>query len=102
MTDEKLLQIIETSEKAIEAVRANNREAAAERWSHPDLYPVFHRQYLNHALWMLGEMRTLIAGGRREKAMRWLGFVQGVMFTTGVRTIEQMKKDNKSDEQVRE
>ncbi len=29
-----------------------------------------------------------------EKAMRWLGFVQGVLWSTGVRTIDQMRKDN--------
>jgi hypothetical protein len=29
-----------------------------------------------------------------EKAMRWLGFIQGVLWSTGVRTIDQMREDN--------
>ena len=32
----------------------------------------------------------------KEKAMRWLGFIQGVLWTTGARTIDEMRADNTS------
>ncbi len=31
----------------------------------------------------------------KEKAMRWLGFIQGTMWATGVRTVGEMRVDNK-------
>jgi len=31
---------------------------------------------------------------RREKAMRWLGFVQGTLWGWGIATIEELKKMN--------
>jgi hypothetical protein len=50
---------------------------------------------LCHALYMVEKM-TAIYPTDREKAMRWLGFVQGVFYMTGYMTIEQLKEDNRS------
>lgn len=50
-----------------------------------------------HALWMALEAATW-PPERREKAMRWLGFVQGVLWSQHVATIEQLKKMNMPDE----
>lgn len=49
---------------------------------------------LGHCLWMLGQ----IDGQSHDKAHRWIGFVQGVMWMTGVATINQMKDDNRSEQ----
>jgi hypothetical protein len=35
---------------------------------------------------------------RREKVMRWLGFIQGGLWAHGIQTIEVSKNDNKPDE----
>ena len=32
--------------------------------------------------------------GKREKAMRWIGFVQGALWTMGLRSIDAMREDN--------
>lgn len=32
---------------------------------------------------------------RRDKLMRWLGFMQGVLWATGVYTIDQLKEHNR-------
>jgi hypothetical protein len=32
-----------------------------------------------------------------EKAMRWLGYVQGVLSVTGVRTVAEMRSDNRGE-----
>ena len=47
-----------------------------------------------HLAWMCGEARKFVEADRIEKAMRWLGFVQGAMWTMGLRSIEEMRLDN--------
>ena len=49
---------------------------------------------LKHALWMCGEVRRQVMAGQVDKAMRWLGFVQGVLWMAGVSTIDSMREDN--------
>jgi hypothetical protein len=49
---------------------------------------------LNHLLWMCHEASTFMKDGRSEKAMRWLGFIQGAFWALGVRSVDEMKKDN--------
>jgi len=41
---------------------------------------------------------NLIPAGRVEKAMRWLGFVQGVLFCFNDFTIDQLKDHSRPDE----
>jgi hypothetical protein len=43
---------------------------------------------------MLEEIPKFIKNG--EKAHRWLGFVQGVLWTQGIFTIDQLRDDNRS------
>lgn len=53
-------------------------------------------QALQHARWMIVEVKNYAAAGEIEKAMRWLGFLQGVLWLGGVRTIQAMREDNRS------
>ena len=39
----------------------------------------------NHLAWMLNELAMM---EDREKAMRWLGFVQGVIISNGLTTVD--------------
>jgi len=48
---------------------------------------------LGHARWMCEEIANMTD---IEKAMRWLGFVQGVLWVTGRRTIDKMRDDNRA------
>ena len=56
-----------------------------------------HRQICNHLVWMLQQVRDFVEDGRREKAMRWLGFVQAALVTHGYFTIAQCADHNKGD-----
>lgn len=47
---------------------------------------------LAHAKWMCVKIHDMDDEG---KAMRWLCFVQGVLWMTGRRTIDQMRDDNR-------
>jgi len=52
------------------------------------------RGQLAHVLWMCDEAVTFIADGKIDKAMRWLGFIQGALWVMGVSTIEESKRAN--------
>lgn len=51
-----------------------------------------------HCRWMVAECRVMLADGRREKVMRWLGFVQGTMWAMGVVSIGALKDHNRPAE----
>lgn len=62
----------------------------------------FKEGRLCHLRWMFAEtvgfLEQHVANGgtdKLEKAMRWLGFVQGVLMCYDVMTVEQMKEDNR-------
>ena len=59
-----------------------------------DTTPLANDDVLSHCLWMCEEGQLLVDQGRIEKAMRWLGFVQGVMWATLDICIDDMKHIN--------
>ena len=48
-----------------------------------------------HLLGMIPKIGAFLDEGRREKAFRWLGFMQGVLYALGHYTIEQMAEHNR-------
>lgn len=54
------------------------------------------RRAVEHAHWMLGQMREFVAQGKLEKAQLWLGFVQGVLWTNALYSLEELKSHNRS------
>lgn len=48
----------------------------------------------SHLHWMCLRIPEFLREGRREKVMRWLGFIQGTMWVLGDFTIAEMKKHN--------
>ena len=61
---------------------------------------------LNEAYWMCQEARKLIRQGRWSKALRWIGFIQGLVWICGLQSISEIKTHNrfipKTAEQVAE
>ena len=53
-----------------------------------------HEIILPHLLWMCEETISFLEQDRVDKAFHWLGFIQGTMWASGMRTIEDMKRDN--------
>ena len=49
----------------------------------------------SHVFWMLITIPIFMREGRTEKAMRWLGFVQGFLWARGMATIDEMKAANR-------
>ena len=53
---------------------------------------------VQHVAWMCDKAWDLAEEGHTEKAMRWLGFIQGVMWCLNMRTINQMRDDSRQEE----
>ncbi len=62
----------------------------------------FGATHLGHLAWMCDEANNvLIPNGKVEKAMRWLGYVQGVLVARGLFTLSQVKEHSMPDEEKR-
>lgn len=58
----------------------------------PPRIPLSWRASLMHARWMCQQAQTFTD---TEKAVRWLGFVQGILWCEGLRTIDAIREDNR-------
>lgn len=85
MTDEKLLQVIDELEKL----------APTAPWGYGLDQP--DASHGEHVLSMFPRLRVLVAEGRREKAMRWIGFIQGALWAWGEADLETLKRMNMAD-----
>lgn len=52
-------------------------------------------QGVAHCLGMIPKMEKFIEENRIEKAMRWLGFIQGALWMAGLFTLKQLKEQNR-------
>ncbi len=50
---------------------------------------------LQHVNWMLDNMLSNISESDMEKAARWLGFIQGVLWVSNVYSIDEMRDHNR-------
>ncbi|MEK7643645.1 MAG: hypothetical protein AAB372_04340 [Patescibacteria group bacterium] len=48
-----------------------------------------------HGHWMLDQIEGFLEDGRMEKAFRWLGFVQGMLWSEGVYTLDELMEHNR-------
>ena len=48
-----------------------------------------------HIAWMCEQIPEFVAQDAMSKVDRWLGFIQGGMWLLGIRTIDQMRDDNR-------
>lgn len=53
----------------------------------------------DHVLWMLNELERMemqdMEPGSRDKISRWLGFVQGVLWSTGLYTLDELREQTR-------
>lgn len=50
---------------------------------------------LQHAAWMCGEAGRFLKQGRLYKTARWIGWIQGVLWTSGVCSLEELRGHNR-------
>ena len=70
-------------------------EATLSAYDHiPVCIPKRNGTPIEHLAWMAGEIQLLVTEGRIEKALRWLGFLQGALWALGLQSIEESKRHN--------
>lgn len=52
-------------------------------------------QALTHCHGMLDDMERFVAEGKMEKVFRWLGFIQGCLWSLGYYDLEELKSHNR-------
>ena len=62
-----------------------------------DLVGPTQAQSLAHAHGMLDQMEQFIREDRMEKFFRWLGFVQGILWSLGIYPLEDLKNHNRPE-----
>jgi len=88
MTEEKLREVIERLRGMVEARRGINT------WFSANIFA----GHIEHLHDMPDKMLGFLAEGRREKLMRWVGFMQGALWMMGV-DLEELKRMNMPDEE---
>lgn len=103
MNDEQVLGAVEAVRTAIRdrqplVLPVRNAEARDARYQPSMKEPLTYYDQRpaepGHLLWMCDQIPAFLQEGRREKAMRWLGFLQGALWVLRWRTVEAMKTDN--------
>jgi hypothetical protein len=95
MTDDKIYEVLERYSRDIAPATPARGPVDTDwrLWS-------FAMRY-NHLAWIITQIREFLTTGRREKAMRWFGFLQGAMATgrpqVNLYTIEQLAEHNRPD-----
>jgi hypothetical protein len=79
MNDQKILEVLKIYEKYF----SNSNSVQA----------------ILHLSSMIPKMKNFLQQNRRDKVFRWLGFMQGVLWTKGIFTLEQLKNHNRPDKE---
>jgi len=82
MNNKKIIKVISIYDKKLEAYPPVQSEI--------EILPTF-----NHIRWMIKQIPQMLKDNRKEKAFRWLGFIQGVLCSEGIYTINDLKNHNK-------
>ena len=80
MTGEKVKEVTKIYETKL------TKLLSTERWD--------ENQQLKHLVEMCEKTRGFVDEKRMDKAFRWLGFIQGALWSNGIYTLEEMKRHN--------
>jgi len=90
--DQKILEVIQT-------YRNFFQEKGIEPIDYPhDLMLESLEKGFSHCYGMLSKMEEFIREGRREKAFRWLGFIQGFLWASNSYSLEELRNHSRPDE----
>lgn len=99
MSDEKIVEALREMRARVQGPKGN--------WPPERLSPEDMTRRINtldppdvakHLVFMCDEAERMLKEGRREKVMRWLGFIQGALWGRGVTSIAEAKDANKPDD----
>jgi hypothetical protein len=89
MTSEQILHAVDKYELMLSSQDILPEKADLSAWA------TDQKAMLAHCLWMCGCIREILQTlGKEDKATRWLCFIQGVLWTSGLGTIDGFRADN--------
>ena len=89
MTDNKIKEVAERYRKEFSKYHVSNPQRGPVNKLHLQ-WTVEERA--SHLVWMCDQIDEFVAAGRRDKAMRWIGFLQGFLWREGQFTVEELGK----------
>lgn len=89
MTPEKVREVIDIYKKKLRKFGTNKKQYP-EDWFIDNGMGVFA-----HCRWMLDEIEIFIKERRMDKVFRWLGFIQGCLWSCSVYTLNELKEHNR-------
>lgn len=92
MDVQKVLEVIDIYRKHL----TEGHTVASIDYPH-DKQVIIKDDVLGHCLGMLDKMEEFVREGRMEKAFRWLGFVQGCLWSSSCYVLEELKNHNRPD-----
>ncbi len=94
MEKEQVIAALKKYETRIRETSYFKEEQLSEEMKSVKFINFGERAALGHVLWMCVEAQKFVNEGRMEKAMRWLGFIQGALWARSYSSIEDLKVDN--------
>lgn len=96
MTPEKLLSVIDEYEDIFRAMGITSQDSP-----HCEIMgPEDGADVLAHCYGMLSKMRVFIMEKRIEKTMRWIGFIQGCLWSYGIFSLGQLQEHSRPEESL--
>lgn len=92
MNDEKIIELA-AHYKSLLPVPQEMPDESYDEIGHPDPDEAFP-----HAAWMCDQIIEFTLYGQSQKAMRWLGFVQALVWINGDESLAQIKEFTKERE----
>lgn len=101
MTEQQMRKVLAEYQEMIRLSLINDTDnprhpRAMEDWCHAEPYDNVPRSTAGrHVMWMCQKVLDHIEDGKLDKANRWLGFIQGYLWCENIRTIHDMRGDNR-------
>lgn len=97
MANEKILQAVADLKKVLPKGVIIQRIDPTLRMETDEFGGWYYQALVGHLLFMTEEIPRMVEAGKRDKAFRWLGFLQGVVWARGWSDLESLKRMNMSD-----
>lgn len=89
MTKENVQEVIDTYRAKFHELKVGVSE-----YPHDQLLEFPRASGLEHCHSMLGQMEDFLKEDLMEKVFRWLGFIQGFLWSEGVYTLDELRHHN--------
>ena len=101
MTPEKVLEVVGVYREFFESRDVSKTKLTEERFDELLFVSIVEDEesILEHCHQMLDFMEEFVRDNRMEKCFRWLGFIQGVLWSTGNFSLNELKNHSRPNDE---